>query len=342
MAQPTALPVIDISRFRAPDTDRDTFLAELRAAAHEVGFFYVTGHGVPVSLQDEILGAARTFFALPEERRLEIENVNSPQFRGYTRTGTEHTGGNADWREQIDIGPERAALDTGPDDPAYLRLIGPNQWPSAQPELREIVLRWQAEALRVSREVLRALAAALGQDEGYFDAWFDDEAAVYVKIVHYPPRAARDADQGVGAHKDYGYLALLQQDEVGGLQVQREDGKWIDAPPVPGAFVFNIGEMLEIATQGYLKATRHRVVSPQSGVERYSIPFFLGPRLDAVVEPLHLPTELAARSRGVTDDPNNPLLAAYGENAVVGWLRSHPRVAERWWADVLVEQGGAR
>ncbi|GGU93514.1 hypothetical protein GCM10010260_30670 [Streptomyces filipinensis] len=127
------------------------------------------------------------------------------------------------------------------------------------------MLRWQAEALRVSREVLRALGAALGQDEGYFDQWFDDEAAVHVKIVHYPPRAAEDADQGVGAHKDYGYLALLQQDEVDGLQVRRQDGEWIDAVPVPNAFVFNIGEMLEMATQGYLKATQHRVVSPQSG-----------------------------------------------------------------------------
>ncbi|WP_331754027.1 isopenicillin N synthase family oxygenase (plasmid) [Streptomyces chartreusis] len=342
MAQPTALPVIDISRFRAPDTDREAFLAELRSAAHDVGFFYVTGHGVPASLQDEILTAARTFFALPEARRLEIENVNSAQFRGYTRTGTEHTAGGADWREQIDIGPERAALDTGPDDPDYLRLIGPNQWPSAFPELRDIVLRWQAEALRVSREVLRALAAALRQDEGYFDRWFDEEAAVYVKIVHYPPPADRHADQGVGAHKDYGYLALLQQDEVGGLQVQREDGAWIDASPVPGAFVFNIGEMLEIATQGYFKATQHRVVSPQSGVDRYSVPFFLGPRFDAVVEPLRLPAELAVRSRGVTDDPNNPLLAAYGENALLGWLRSHPRVAERWWSDVLAKQGAVR
>ncbi|WP_030604460.1 isopenicillin N synthase family dioxygenase [Streptomyces fulvoviolaceus] len=340
MAQPTALPVIDISRFRAPDADRGTFLAELRAAAHEVGFFYVTGHGVTASLQDEVLSAARTFFALPEERRLEIENLNSPQFRGYTRTGTEYTAGSADWREQIDIGPEREAVVTGPGDPDYLRLVGPNQWPSALPELRDIVLRWQAEALRVSREVLRALAAALGQDEGYFDRWFDDEAAVHVKIVHYPPRAAEDADQGVGAHKDYGYLALLQQDEVGGLQVQREDGGWIDARPVPGAFVFNIGEMLEIATQGYLKATRHRVVSPRSGVHRYSIPFFLGPRLDAVVKPLQLPPELAELSRGVTDDPDNPLLAAFGENAVVGWLRSHPRVAERWWSDVLAKEEG--
>lgn len=264
MAQPTALPVIDISRFRAPGADRDAFLAELRSAAHEVGFFYVTGHGVPAPLRDEVLNSARAFFALPEERRLEIENLNSPQFRGYTRTGTGYTAGSADWREQIDIGPEREVLDVGPDDPDYLRLIGPNQWPSALPELRDTVLRWQAEALRVSREVLRALAAALGQDEGYFDQWFDDEAAVHVKIVHYPP-PARDAEQGVGAHKDYGYLALLQQDEVGGLQVQREDGEWIDAVPVPDAFVFNIGEMLEIAIQGYLRATQHRVVSPQSG-----------------------------------------------------------------------------
>ncbi|WTE39093.1 hypothetical protein OH768_01275 [Streptomyces sp. NBC_01622] len=201
--------------------------------------------------------------------------------------------------------------------------------------MRDIVLRWQAEALRVSREVLRALAAALGQDERYFDQWFDDEAAVHVKIVHYPPRAAETADQGVGAHKDYGYLALLQQDEVGGLQVRSEDGEWIDAVPVPGAFVFNIGEMLEIATQGYLKATQHRVVSPRSGVHRNSIPFFLGPRFDAVVQPLQLPPELAALSRGVTEDPDNPLLAAFGENAVIGWLRSHPRFAERWWSDVL-------
>jgi isopenicillin N synthase-like dioxygenase len=105
--------------------------------------------------------------------------------------------------------------------------------------------------------------------------------------------------------------------------------------------VFNIGEMLEIATQGYLKATEHRVVSPASGVDRYSIPFFLGPRLDAVVEPLTLPPDLAERARGVTQDPDNPLLAVFGENALVGWLRSHPRVAERWWSDVLAEREAA-
>ena len=92
--------------------------------------------------------------------------------------------------------------------------------------------------------------------------WFDDEAHTHVKVAHYPGREQVESDQGVGAHKDYGWLALLLQDDLGGLQVEAKDGSWIDAVPMPGAFVFNIGEMLEVATQGYLRATRHRVVSP--------------------------------------------------------------------------------
>lgn len=327
----TPLPLIDISRFRGPG--RDEFLAELRHAAHEVGFFYVVGHGVPERLTTGIFEVARKFFGLPIEQRLAIENINSPQFRGYTRTGYEYTGGRPDWREQIDIGPEREVVPQADGRPAWNRLIGPNQWPAGLPELRETVLAWQAEALRVSREVLRALAAALGQDEGYFDTWFDDEASTHIKIVRYPGRD--DADQGVGAHKDYGYLALLQQDDIGGLQVQAQDGSWIDATPIPGSFVFNIGEMLEIATQGYLTATRHRVLSPPAGVERFSVPFFLGPRLDAIVEALQLPDSLAQQARGISEEADNPLHAQFGANALVGWLRSHPKVAERWWADVL-------
>ncbi|MGW4245029.1 isopenicillin N synthase family dioxygenase [Nocardia sp. NPDC004722] len=328
------LPIIDISRFRGTAGERAAFLDELRYAAHEVGFFYVVGHGVPEELTSGIFEVARQFFALPRQQRLEIENIHSPQFRGYTSTGHEYTAGAPDRREQIDIGPEREALPATAGDPAWQRLIGPNQWPSQLPQLRSVTLAWQAEALRVSREVLRALAVALGQDEGYFDAWFDAEASTHVKIIHYPGRDSDGSDQGVGAHKDYGYLALLQQDEVGGLQVQGPDG-WIDVEPLAGSFVFNIGEMLEIATQGYLIATKHRVVSPPAGVDRYSVPFFLGPRLDAVVEPLVLPAELAGQARGVSTDADNPLLAQFGENAVIGWLRSHPKVAEKWWSDVL-------
>ncbi|NUS44505.1 MAG: isopenicillin N synthase family oxygenase [Mycobacteriaceae bacterium] len=337
------LPLIDISRFRSSAGDRSAFLDELHHAAHDIGFFYVVGHGVPDTVTEGIFDAAHRFFALPVEQRLEIENIHSPQFRGYTAIGHEHTAGAADRREQIDIGPERTAVVPAPDDPPWVRLIGPNQWPQALPELRAATLAWQAEALRVSLEVLRALAVVLGQPESYFDTWFDDEASTHVKIIHYPGRAsgppdsAAKSEQGVGAHKDYGYLALLQQDTVGGLQVLGADG-WVDVIPVPGSFVCNIGEMLEIASGGYLIATKHRVLSPPSGRDRYSVPFFLGPRLDAVVEPLALPPELAARARGVSAEADNPLLAQYGENALLGWLRSHPEVAQRWWADVLPDQ----
>ncbi|WP_245572503.1 isopenicillin N synthase family dioxygenase [Actinokineospora enzanensis] len=324
-----SLPLLDLTRFR---TDRARFLTDLRHAAHEIGFFYVTGHGVPESLMSEMFTAARRFFALPLADRLAIENIHSPQFRGYTRTGQEHTGGTPDWREQLDVGPERVPVQTGPDDPVWLRLIGPNQWPAAFPDLRATTLAWQAELLRTSLEILRALAASLNQPETYFNEWFDDEAAHHLKIVHYPGTA--DSLQGVGAHKDYGYLALLQQDTIGGLQVQSPTGTWIDATPIPGTFVVNIGEMLEIATNGYLTATPHRVQTPPPGTDRISIPFFLSPRLDAVITPLHLPEELATHARGITQDEANPLLATYGENALIGWLRSHPPVARRWWPDL--------
>ena len=330
-----ALPMLDLSAFRSDPERREAFLADLRHAAHDIGFFYVTGHGVPDGVTDAVFAAAHEFFALPLEERQAIDNVASPQFRGYTRVGYEHTGGRPDRREQLDVGVERAARELGPDDPAYLRLIGPNQWPASQPGLRTAVLAWQAEADRVSREILRALAAALGQDESYFDQWFDDEAHSHLKVVRYPGRGDAPDEQGVGAHKDYGFLALLLQDEFGGLQVEALDGTWVDAAPVRGAFVVNLGEVLEIATRGYLRATVHRVTSPPGDAERFSIPFFLGPRLDSEIEEIPLPPELAAQARGVDEDPDNPLLTQYGENTLKGWLRAHPKVAARWWSDVL-------
>lgn len=328
----TSLPLIDISRFGGPD--REAFLDELRYAAHEVGFFYVVGHGIDRSVTDAVFATAREFFALPVEQRLEIENVNSPYFRGYTRVGTEVTAGAADQRDQLDFGPDRPPRTLGPDDPPYLRLIGPNQWTDRVPALKPAVLQWINEADRVSRTVLRALAAALGQPDAHFDTWFDDEAWPSAKVSRYPGRGALASRQGVGSHKDYGYLALVLQDDLRGLEVLGPDGSWIAATPVEGALVFNIGEALEIVTRGYLKATVHRVVSPPADRDRYSAPFFLGPRLDAVVEPITLPPDLAVRARGVDRDPANPLFAEYGRKMLHGQLRSHPRVAQRWYADL--------
>ncbi|GAB6857249.1 isopenicillin N synthase family dioxygenase [Microbacterium xylanilyticum] len=325
------LPILDLSQLDAGPEAAARFRDDLRAATHDVGFFYLTGTGVTPELEGRLLQAAKDFFALPEADKLAIENVKSPHFRGYTRIGGERTQGAVDWREQIDIGPEREAVDGGP---GYNRLIGPNLWPAAQPELREVVAEWHEHLSGVARKLLRAWALALGAAESYFEENFGDPSTL-IKIVRYPGTHEPEPQQGVGAHKDSGVLTLLWVEPgKGGLQVER-DGIWVDAPPVDGAFVVNIGELLEYATDGYLKATNHRVVSPKAPDERISIPFFFNPALDARLPLIELPPELAAQARGITKDPSNPIHALYGENALKSRLRAHPDVAAIHHADLV-------
>ncbi len=193
---------------------------------------------------------------------------------------------------------------------------------------------WHDHLTGVARKLLRAWALALGAEEQYFDRHFGDPQTL-IKIVRYPGKDDPTPQQGVGAHKDSGVLTLLWVEPgKGGLQVER-DGEWVDAPPVSGAFVVNIGELLEYATQGYLRATNHRVISPRFPDERISVPFFFNPALDARLPIIELPAELAAEARGVEDDPTNPIHATYGENALKSRLRAHPDVAERWHPDLV-------
>lgn len=353
------LPILDLSLLDAGPEAAARFRDDLRAATHDVGFFYLTGTGVSPELEARLHRAARDFFALPEADKLAIENVNSPHFRGYTRIGGERTQGEVDWREQIDIGPERDAI-ADPEAPDFSRLIGPNLWPAAQPELRDVVSEWHDHLSGVARKLLRAWALSLGAPENYFDEHFG-EPSTLIKIVRYPgtedptppsPRPlhgslTRSAEppaawsQGVGAHKDSGVLTLLWVEPgKGGLQVER-DGEWVDAPPVPGAFVVNIGELLEYATQGYLIATKHRVISPAHPDDRISVPFFFNPALDERLPLIELPAELAAQARGVTQDPANPIHARYGENALKSRLRAHPDVAAIHHADLVAARSAA-
>ncbi|RFA14422.1 oxidoreductase [Subtercola boreus] len=321
------LPVLDLSRLDRGDAEAEAFRSELRQATHEFGFFYLTGHGVPQPLIDRVIGAARAFFALPEADKLAIENLQSAQFRGYTRVGGELTQGKVDWREQIDIGAEREPVDRGDGVADYWRLEGPNQWPAALPELREVMSEWREALSEVALTLMRAWAVSLGSPADVFDEAFAEKPFPLIKIVRYPGKSDPEPKQGVGAHKDSGVLTLLfVEDGKGGLQVEK-DGEWIDAPPLPGTFVVNIGELLEVATDGYLKATVHRVISPRIGDDRISIPFFYSPALDAKVPALTLPPELARDAAGVTLDPQNPIYNTYGENALKSRLRAHPDVA---------------
>ncbi|MGW0555637.1 isopenicillin N synthase family dioxygenase [Streptomyces sp. NPDC002926] len=328
------LPVIDLSAADRGPQSRALLHAQLHSAAHDVGFFQLTGHGVGEAETAALTGAMRAFFALPEADRLAVSHLNSPHFRGYTRTGDERTGGSRDWRDQLDIGAERPAHIPGPGEPGYWWLEGPNQWPAALPALRTAALGWIDRLSGVAHKLLHELLAAIGAPPDFYDEIFADRPHLHLKLVRYPGSAGDGSEQGVGAHKDYGFLTLLHQDEIGGLQVQRGDGLFHEVPPIPGAFVVNLGELLEVATNGYLLATNHRVVSPAGATERYSVPFFYNPRLDARIAPVPFPH--AADAPGVTADPANPLFAEYGRNELKGWLRAHPQVAARHHQDLLV------
>ncbi|WP_175283752.1 isopenicillin N synthase family oxygenase, partial [Mycobacterium avium] len=179
----TAVPEVDLR------ADSDVLRDGLREAAHRVGFFYLTGHGVPADLVDRVLDAARRFFRLPQADKDAVAMVRSPHFRGYTRLGGERTRGAVDWREQIDIGPQRPPIG-GLDKSDYRWLQGPNQWPAALPELPGLIEEWDAALSGVARTLLRHWAAALGSPADVFDAAFADAPATLIKIIRYPGRAA--------------------------------------------------------------------------------------------------------------------------------------------------------
>lgn len=319
-----ALPILDLSRLDQGPEARRQFEQELLKVTHEIGFFYLTGHGISDDEIGEAFEESRRLFALPQEDKDAIEMAKSAQFRGYTRAGGEVTRGKVDWREQIDIGAERALVDD-PDAPEYMRLDGPNLWPEALPTFRERFTRWEAHCVHIGRRLMSAWAVALGSPADTFESAIGKRPSTLTKVVRYPGREERG--QGVGAHKDPGMLTMLMiEPDKGGLQVEY-NGEWVDVPPIKGAFVINIGELLEYATDGYLKATVHRVVTPKAGEERLSIPFFFNPALDAEFPKIELPEEFAANAPGVTQDPDNVIYGTFGENLLKLRLRAHPDVA---------------
>ena len=345
------LPVVDVAPFLADERSpaAAAVVAELGRAVHEIGFLYVVGHGIPHRLADEVHAVARRFFALSEAERLAIENVRSPQFRGYTRFGHEHTNGRIDLRDQVDIGRELPTRELNPDDPPWLRLRGPNLWPDEPPEFRALTTAWMERLEQLGQSLLRALALALELPADTFAAAVSPPE-VLLKVIRYltPAGATPGADgtgQGVGAHRDTGFLSLVHQDAVGGLQVER-GGRLIDVEPRPGTLVVNIGEMFQLVTRGYYKATVHRVVSPPPGVERISLAYFFNPRLESTLAPVQLRPHLAVLAPGgESDDPANPILANYGDNSLKVRLRAHPDVAAAHHADLLAtgtwgSQGG--
>jgi isopenicillin N synthase-like dioxygenase len=292
------VPVIDIGPLVTGAGDLQGVARRLDAACREVGFFYVLGHGLDPDLSARLDALSRDFFERPEEEKAEIAMSRGGRaWRGWFPVGGELTSGVPDLKEGIYFGAE-----LGPDHPRVqdgTPLHGPNLFPRRPSELRPVVLAYLDELTRIGQAVLGGMALGLGLDRDWFRRTLTDDPLILFRIFHYPPSAAGAGDQwGVGEHTDYGLLTLLAQDAHGGLSVRGPDG-WLDAEPVPGSFVCNIGDMLERLTGGLYRSTPHRVRN-ESGADRLSFPFFLDPSWDAAVDRLPIverPTDDGAAER---------------------------------------------
>ena len=284
---PARLPIIDVAPLLA-HADPAAAAEQIARACRDLGFFYAAGHGVSADTLSALEAASRRFFALPEARKLEIAMARGGRaWRGYFALGGELTSGQPDRKQGLYFGEE-----LGPDDPrvaAGLPLHGANLFPDGVPELKPAVLRFMHEAANAAHAIMRGVALSLGLDADYFRNTYTAQPTLLFRIFEYPP--GDDEAWGVGEHTDYGLLTLLAQDDSGGLQVKTPQG-WIEAPPIPGALVCNIGDMLDRLTGGFYKSTPHRVRNV-SGRSRISFPFFFDPGWDAEIVPL--PAHAGAR-----------------------------------------------
>lgn len=277
------LPVIDLERaLTGTPEGLQTVAAELGRAARDIGFFYVTNHGVDPGLIDATFGAARELFAQPLDAKTTLSKDFFKTNRGYVPMKGEHLDPSkpSDLKEAFNIG-----LDLQPDDPRILAgepFRAVNLWPEL-PDWKDTVLTYFNSVWDLGRTIHKAVAVDLGTDQDFFEDKLNAPMAT-LRLLHYPPQPANaDVGQiGAGTHTDYGNITILMPDDVGGLQVQRRDGVWLEAPTIEGAFVCNIGDCLMRWTNDTYVSTPHRVVNT-GGRERYSIAFFLDPNPDAEV-----------------------------------------------------------
>ena len=276
----TAIPVIDLE---SPD------VAEaFRRAYGDVGFAYLEGHGVPQELVDAAFAVSERFHALPLEEKLALK-VNA-QHRGYMPFAeSKIVSSSIQKATKPNLSESLMVMhDVEPGDPSRRDdpLAGPNQWPAIR-GFRDAITAYELALQGLARRLVGVFESALGTEAGTLARSFE-HPTTFLRLLHYPPQdpTAPDDEFGSNPHTDYGFLTILAQDSSGGLQVRAPDGEtWLDAPPRPGAFVLNVGDIGERWSNGTLHSTPHRVLN-RTGRDRYSIPYFFDPAAVAVVSPL--------------------------------------------------------
>jgi isopenicillin N synthase-like dioxygenase len=277
------LPVIDIAGLSSDRlAERRRVAEEIGQACRDVGFFFITGHGIAPSTVAATFAASRAYFQLPVETKMQLEMTTATGNRGYAGFEIERLNEQStDLKEAFNVG-----LDLAPDDPEILAKApfrAVNLWPGL-PGWRETVLGYYEACRRVGHALHRGFALDLGIAEDFFEDKIDRPIAT-LRLLHYPPAPRFATGQlGAGEHTDYGTVTILATDGVAGLQVRRRNGGWIDAPTVPDAFICNIGDCLMRWTNDIYVSTPHRVVPPAH--DRYSLAFFFDPNPDALVQVL--------------------------------------------------------
>jgi isopenicillin N synthase-like dioxygenase len=284
------IPVVDIAPLFGEDPASKAKVAgEMANAASDVGFLYVKGHGMPDVLIERIRSQAAAFFALPLDIKQKYYIGLSRAHRGYVPVGEERfysaVAAKVDKKEAFDLSIELAEDD--PDHILGYRLLGPNQWPREIPGFRADVYAYYQAVLELGHTLFGGFALALGLPESFFDAHLTKPPS-QLRLIHYPANfdiaaQAAQSDWGISPHTDYECFTILHA-TTPGLEVLNSAGQWIDAPPLPGAFVINIGDMLEALTNGRFVATPHRVRNIPD--ERFSFPLFCSLDYQTVIAPL--------------------------------------------------------
>ena len=272
--------MIDIGPLISGGDARATVDAIGRACS-EVGFFYVCNHGVPNTLIEKLRAEAAQFFALPRDEKM--RTVLDSTMRGYLplhyRSHEDDERAGTNLQEGFWMGQER------PPDPAH-PFDGPNRWPEAPSGLRPAMEAYYVAIEGLAGHLQRGFSMTLDVDLARFHRLFERSQS-RLKLNHYPPQDAPERldEIGVLPHSDTGAFTILWQDDHGGLEVENKGGEWVGVPPVPETFVINLGNVMQMWSFGRFSSTPHRVIN-RSGCDRYSIPFFVNPGHQVLIEPL--------------------------------------------------------
>ncbi|MCP5082752.1 MAG: isopenicillin N synthase family oxygenase [Alphaproteobacteria bacterium] len=283
------LPIIDLQKFRSGDPEtRRAIASTISDGCQSIGFIYMVNHGIPNTTIDAAKSAMRQFFALSDAEKRKIERP-SGRYRGYIPMS--HFSEDSQGQVLVLYESFLQGMPIEDDDPRIAAtdgLLAPNVWPQgAGAVVRQAAQDYWTAVDAVSNDLLRAFALALKLPENEFVRNFADQLT-NISYLHYPARPKRDNEADAPppkAHYDTNALTILLPDPVGGLEVQLVDGSWTEVEPLEGAFIVNIGNMMEAWSGGRFKSTMHRV-NPPPGVERYSIGFFAVPNYETVIEPV--------------------------------------------------------